>query len=69
MWLSTSPIGILPHHKWFNLPWLVVGGIVVGKPVPLSKHHVRKKVADLMFKDRSLSVASLYDANAGVIVV
>ncbi len=42
---------------------------MVGKPVPLSKHHVRKKVADLMFADRSLSVASyLYDANAGVIV-
>ncbi len=42
---------------------------MVGKPVPLSKHHVRKKVADLMFDERSLSVASLYDANAGVIVV
>ncbi len=42
---------------------------MVGKPVPLSKHHVRKTAADLMFEDRSLSVASLYDANAGVIVV
>ena len=42
---------------------------MVGKPVPLSKHHVRKKVADLMFADRSLSVASLYDANDGVTVV
>ena len=42
---------------------------MVGKPVPLSKHHVRKKVADLMFAHRPLSVASLYDANAGVIVV
>ena len=42
---------------------------MVGKPVPLSKHHVRKKVADLMLDVRSLSVASLYDANAGVIVV
>ena len=42
---------------------------MVGKPVPLSKHHVRKKVADLMFPDLCLNVASLYDANAGVIVV
>ena len=42
---------------------------MVGNPVPLSKHHVRKKVADFMFVVRSLSVASLYDANAGVIVV
>ncbi len=36
---------------------------MVGKPVPLSKHHVRKKVADLMFLDRSFRVASLYAAN------
>ena len=42
---------------------------MVGKPVPLSKHHVRKKVADLTLTDLYLNVASLYDANAGVIVV
>ena len=42
---------------------------MVGKPVPLSKHHVRKKVADLIFSDLCLNVASLYDDNAGVIVV
>ncbi len=42
---------------------------MVGKPVPLSKHHVCKKVADLTFLDRSFRVASLYAANAGVIVV
>ena len=41
----------------------------MGRPVPLSKHHVRKKVADLMFLDRSFKDASLYAAIAGVIVV
>ena len=62
-------IGILPHHKWFNFPWFVVGGVVVGRPVPLFKHRVRKKVADLMFFDRSFKDASLYAAIAGAIVV
>ncbi len=65
MCLSTSSIGILPHHKWFNFPWFVVGGVVVGRPVPLFKHHVLKKVAVLMFFDRSFKDAFLYAAIAG----
>ena len=41
----------------------------MGRPVPLSKHHVRKKFAALMFFDRSFKDAFLYAAIAGVIVV
>ena len=59
MCLSTSSKGILPHHKWFSFPCFVKGGAVVGKPVPLSKHHVLKNVAALMFLDRSFTDLSL----------
>ncbi len=41
----------------------------MGKQVSLSRHHVRKKVADLMFLDRSFKDAFLYAAIAGLIVV
>ncbi len=41
----------------------------MGISVPLFKHHVRKKVADLIVLDRSFKDASLCAAIAGVIVV
>ncbi len=58
--LLMSSKGILPHHKWLSLPWFVVGGVVVGKPLPLSRHHVLRNVASLSRFLFWLKFASVY---------